>query len=48
MQKFKALREELSPQIKEVLTPEQYAKREQARGQWFENARDRWQQRKQQ
>lgn len=48
MEKFKALREELSPQIKEVVTPEQYAKWEQARGQWFEKARERWQQRKQQ
>jgi len=48
MEKFKALRDELSPEIKKVLTPEQYAKWEQARGQWFEKARDRWQQRKQQ
>jgi len=47
MQKFKAMREELSPQIKEVLTPEQYAKWERARSQWFEKARKRWQQRKQ-
>jgi Spy/CpxP family protein refolding chaperone len=47
MERFKAMREELAPQIKEVLTPEQYAKWEQARGQWLEQARDRWQQRKQ-
>jgi protein CpxP len=46
-EKFKALRKELSPQIKEVLTPEQYEKWEKARGQVLEKARDRWQQRKQ-
>ena len=46
-EKFKALRKELSPQIKEVLTPEQYEKWEKARAQGLEKARDRWQQRKQ-
>jgi len=48
MEKFKAMREELAPQIKEVLTPEQYEKWEKARVQRLEKARDRWQQRKQQ
>jgi Spy/CpxP family protein refolding chaperone len=47
IEKFKAMREELSPQIKEVLTPEQYEKWEETRGQMMEKARDRWQQRKQ-
>lgn len=48
MEKFKAMREELAPQIKKVLTPEQYEKWEKARAQVLEKARDRWQQRKQQ
>lgn len=48
MEKFKALREELAPQIKGVLTAEQYEKWEKAKAQRLEKARDRWQQRKQQ
>jgi Spy/CpxP family protein refolding chaperone len=41
MEKFRAMREELAPQIKEVLTPEQYAKWEKTRGQMMERARER-------
>ena len=48
VEKFKALRAEVAPKVKEILTPEQYVKWEQARGQMLEKASDRWQQRKQQ
>jgi Spy/CpxP family protein refolding chaperone len=48
MEKFRAMREELAPQIKEVLTPEQYEKWEKTRGEMMEKTRERWQQRKQQ
>jgi Spy/CpxP family protein refolding chaperone len=48
MEKLKAMRKELAPQIKEVLTPDQYEKWEKARAQRLDKARDRCQQRKQQ
>ena len=48
MEKFKAMREELTPQIKKVLTPEQFEKWEKAKAQRLEKNRDHWQQHKNQ